>query len=376
MPLVLLLDSLWLIAISRRKTQENNGAIFFLHGFGDLLISANAINLLSENLKAQGMRSFLFVEPAWVDFCERFITVDEVRPIVRKDFLRSLSYRIKVIWDIGNLFKIAIQPHYNRHTLIEDSLVRAASRNQRLGNAGGGLSISKFERWFGDPWYDQLVTLPTEPVHDLVRQQQFVERLGYKKVIKPFSFNDKHLMLDSLNKYESRLLVEPYMLVIPFSSHPMKNWPLDRFVESASAIASQFGLMVVVIGMDFVDWPEDGNKDLRVLNLSGKTPIDVLIRLVKNARIVLGNDSGVFHLSVALKTPTLIIGGGGMPVRFFPYPNEISQKSIALDSKMSCFGCGWNCIYPIKQGEPAKCMLGVSVDQVVWAAERLLTNPN
>lgn len=376
MPFVLLIDSFFLIAIHRRKPQERIGAIFFLHGLGDIVISANAINTLSDDLKLKGMRSCLFVEPAWVDFCERFINVDEVRAIVRKDFLRSLIYRLRIIWEIGNRYNIAIQPHFNRHTLVEDSLVRVSSNIKRLGNAGGGLFISAFERWLGDPWYDQLITLPPEPVHDLVRQQQFLQYLGYDKPPRCFDFNKAQLSLNALEKLAPRLLIERYLIVVPFSSSPIKNWPLERFAESASQIARKHDLTVVVIGSELVNWPESEIGDYPLVNLSGKTSIDLMLRLINHADLVLGNDSGVFHISVALEAPVLMIGGGGMPVRFFPYPSASNFKSISLDFKMSCFGCRWNCIYPIKQGESARCMLGVGVEEVLAAAEQLLKRPN
>ena len=375
-PLVLLLDSACLLFFSLRRAEQKQGAIFFLHGLGDLIISANSINALSAYIKSQGLRSFLFVEPNLVDFCRDFIKVDEVRPISRRRFVRSLSYRLNVAASICQRFALSIQPHYNRQIIVEDSLIRLSSYGKRIGNNGAGLYIGRLERLIGDMFYTKLVTLSPQPMHDLTRNQEFIGKLGLDIKTGPFRFADASLKPLSPNIAAASLLSTPYMLLAPFSSHPMKSWPLERFMQSASEISSKFGLTIVVIGAgydDLISWPAAAGLELPMTNLCGETSIDDLLALIRQARFVLGNDSGVFHLSVALDTPVVSVGGGGMPVRFFPYPNSTSHYSRSLDHPMPCFGCGWNCIYPMRKGSTAKCLLEVKVSEVVKAAVDILS---
>jgi len=51
------------------------------------------------------------------------------------------------------------------------------------------------------------------------------------------------------------------------------------------------------------DWPS------RVINTAGKTSIDDLIKLLSNATSVIAHDSGIMHLTNALKTPLIALYG-------------------------------------------------------------------
>ena len=370
MPIILLLDSVFLFLFYWRRSSNKDGAIFFLHGLGDLVIAANALNVLSEYIKAKGLRSILFVEPNLVNFCKTIVCVDEVMAISRRDFVRNIPYRLKVISSIAHQFSIAIQPHYNRQIFVEDSLIRIASHTERLGNNAAGLYISKLERLIGDSFYTKLIDLSPNPVHDLIRNREFVGKFGLDIHPEPFFFKEDHIKWLDLS-----FLEEPYMVVAPYSSHPMKTWPLQRFIYVASEIATKFNLLVVFIDSKHrcqIIWPESVTHKAPIINFCGETSINDLVFLIKGAHLVLGNDSAVFHLSVALRTPVVSIGGGGMPVRFFPYPSNCVSSCVSIDYSMDCFGCGWNCIYSISPSEAAPCILGVSIDEVISASEGIL----
>jgi hypothetical protein len=75
--IMLCFDSL-IVLSSKRKSCRSEGAIFCLHGLGDLLLAGNAISSLSSYLNANGLRAVLFVHPALVEFARRYFPVDHV----------------------------------------------------------------------------------------------------------------------------------------------------------------------------------------------------------------------------------------------------------------------------------------------------------
>lgn len=368
----MLIDCICFFSFYFRKPTSKKGAIFFLHGLGDLIISGNSINVFSKYIRNKNLQSILFVEPNLVDFCKQYLDVDAVEAISRKKYVRNFMYRIKIASQITRQFSVAIQPNYNRQLFVEDSLTRLASYGERLGNAGNGLYRNPIEKFLGDSFYNNLIDLSEKPVHEIIRNKELFEMLNIPYELNLFNFPDKKIRVLDFNIFNLSLQ-RPYMLVAPTSSHSMKTWPLDRFIASAVAIATKFNYDIIFVGNDPIKLDlEINHNKFKIINYCGQTSLNDLIVLVKNAKFVLGNDSGIFHMSVALGTPVLAIGGGGMPKRFFPYPTSTCSTCESIDHPMSCFGCGWNCKYHIRKGEAARCLINIGVDDVVRAGVKLL----
>jgi len=56
--------------------------------------------------------------------------------------------------------------------------------------------------------------------------------------------------------------------------------------------------------------------------LAGKTTIAQLVELIRNASLLIGNDSAAIHMAAATQTPSVCILGGGHYGRFLPYQPE------------------------------------------------------
>ena len=98
MPALLLgFDSIVLSARRENFLNRQAGAIFCLHGLGDLLLAGNAIVRLAGHLRMQGLQTVLFVHPAHLKFARRNFDVDEVEGIDRHRFTRKFSYRAAVL---------------------------------------------------------------------------------------------------------------------------------------------------------------------------------------------------------------------------------------------------------------------------------------
>ena len=60
-----------------------------------------------------------------------------------------------------------------------------------------------------------------------------------------------------------------------------------------------------------------------VTDLTGQTTLPELLTLMKHAALVISNDTGPAHLSIALGVPTIVIVGGGHFTSFVPYPDHV-----------------------------------------------------
>jgi ADP-heptose:LPS heptosyltransferase len=89
---------------------------------------------------------------------------------------------------------------------------------------------------------------------------------------------------------------------------------------------------------------------------------------MRNARIVISNDTGPAHIAAAVAVPVVCILGGGHYGRFMPYRVEAPTASnllpIAVSVELDCFGCNWACVYQRGPTEPMRCIKEVTVDHV------------
>jgi ADP-heptose:LPS heptosyltransferase len=100
-----------------------------------------------------------------------------------------------------------------------------------------------------------------------------------------------------------------YAVIHAGSSKAERRWPLDRFSAVGDELAER-GLQIVLTGT-----AEETSLTRAValqmhhpaINLVGKTNLGSLGAVVKSARVVVSNDTGVSHLADALKVPSVVL---------------------------------------------------------------------
>ena len=119
---------------------------------------------------------------------------------------------------------------------------------------------------------------------------------------------------------------EPFIAVHPWASNPLKQWPTARYQELVRVLSQ--GLPVVPIG-----GPEEERLVLqvsptdhpRVVDLVGRVSLRQLAELLRQARLLVSNDSGPVHLAAAVGTPTVVLFGASHaaagPRRWGPWGN-------------------------------------------------------
>jgi len=118
-----------------------------------------------------------------------------------------------------------------------------------------------------------------------------------------------------------------FAVIVPGAAHPDKCWPAESFARLADRIAERFGLSIIAVGSDSEKGiVEQINKLAKtaIVDFAGKTSLAELAALVKQAAIVIGNDTGASHIAAALDRPIVIIFGRTNPARVAPYKRENS----------------------------------------------------
>ena len=110
-----------------------------------------------------------------------------------------------------------------------------------------------------------------------------------------------------------------------------------------------------------------------VIDLTGQTSLPLLLDMIEHARLVVSNDTGPAHLSIALGTPTVVIVGGGHFTSFVPYPAAITPNHAEfVYEQMDCYHCFWRCHKRHSKFDVFPCVEAISVDTVWDACVRLI----
>lgn len=160
---------------------------------------------------------------------------------------------------------------------------------------------------------------------------------------------------------------EPYFAINPGGNWPPKRWPKAEFAKLADVLYEKYKTKVIITGSE-KDIPLGENiKNLckrKPINLCGKTTLKQLATVLRQAKVVISNDSGPMHIAVSEKTPTIALFGPTHPNITGPYGSgnySVVQKEV--ECPVPCFN---------KNCRKYRCMEAITVADVMEAIEKLL----
>ncbi|MCS0659972.1 glycosyltransferase family 9 protein [Massilia terrae] len=108
----------------------------------------------------------------------------------------------------------------------------------------------------------------------------------------------------------ARLAPGRYICIHPGASHRDKCWPARRFAEVADQLAAEFGLDIVLTGSaSEVGLAAQVASHMRAPAINAAAPISVgaMACLMRRARLLVCNDTGVSHIAAGLQLKSVVI---------------------------------------------------------------------
>jgi ADP-heptose:LPS heptosyltransferase len=148
--------------------------------------------------------------------------------------------------------------------------------------------------------------------HEIEYNLDLVSLVGVKTRNKSLSLNFPEADLSKLGINEGK----GYIVIHPWTSDPVKNWPEENFKKLALEIIEKLNVRVVVIG------GKDelakrallfGSGSEKLINLTGATNFRQLSAVLKHAYFLISCDSGPVHLAGCLGLPVLAIFRDDLP---------------------------------------------------------------
>jgi heptosyltransferase III len=168
------------------------------------------------------------------------------------------------------------------------------------------------------------------------------------------------------------VLALPMIAVSVGTKVQAKDWGRENW----RALLGRLAEMYPGHGLLMVGAPEEsgasafaaGGWDGPMANLCGKLTPRESAAAISNARIFVGHDSGPMHLAAAVQVPCVaIFAARNIPRVWFPF----GDRHRVIYHRVDCMGCGLEtCIV-----EKKKCILSITVDEVVRAVAEVLGSP-
>ena len=221
--------------------------------------------------------------------------------------------------------------------------------------------------------YTQRVEVPEGPVHAVDRYLLLAEALGAERPAQPrFEFADRPQDREAVETMLARSAISassPWIAINASARWETKRWPPQHFAEAADRLSREQGCPIVFIG-GAAERPDTqavlAVMRTKAVDLTGQTPVGLLPSLLRQAAVLITNDSGPMHIAAAVGTPVVALFGPTDPRKTGPY----GKGHLVLSHPVECSPCfSRDCARAMK----LECLLEVKPDQVVHAVQQQLT---
>ncbi|MBI4000663.1 MAG: glycosyltransferase family 9 protein [Nitrospira defluvii] len=225
----------------------------------------------------------------------------------------------------------------------------------------------------GSPlFYTQRVEVPDAPMHAVDRYLLVAEALGAERPAQP--------LFEFVDRPEDRQAVEtilagagvaaplPWIAINASARWETKRWPPQHFAEAADQLSRTHALPIVFIGGAAERLESLAVMALmrtKAVDLTGQTPVGLLPCLLRQAAVLVTNDSGPMHIATAVGTPVVALFGPTDPRRTGPY----GRGHLVLSHAVECSPCFRR---DCARAARLECLTAVGPDQVVRAVQQQL----
>ncbi len=312
---------------------------------GDLVISSILFDLYEKNINSKNI--CLLVDEKFIKLFEDYSGDVKIFSINFEKYVSSFRYKLKIIL---SLRMISYEQIYNltssRRILTDSILYLLDYKELYCFNDNWKKSKSIFQNLFNKRYK----TVFTDTENNEYNRHFLLFNKIFKKNIK---YEIKNDITFSNNVKNS----ETYIIIAPFASSALHSWPLSKYIDLCRLLSNEYKIIIVGNKNDFEVSRDIFSNINNVVNLAGKTNLLEVAYLISNAKLFIGNDSGLTHIAFKLGTPLIGIIGGGAFGYYFPFGQFPNNKFIF--NKLDCFNCNWVCKY-----KTPYCLDNISVDNV------------
>lgn len=298
-----------------------------LDAIGDYILFRNFIAILKNSDKFKNYEITLCGNLAWRDLAETYDRdfIDNFIWIDKRKFVRNFFYRYKKLREVNsNCFEFAIQPTYSREFYVGDAVIKVSNAKEKIGCSGDLSNMEVWQKTISDSYYTKLISINAHNLLEFYKNKEFFEKLlGEEILIEKPNITINHD--DIKNSLGGR-----YAIIFPGARNERKRWSTDKFAQIAKYLSHKYSLKILVAGSSIEKALSERiiskASDANMLDITGKTTLSEITKLISGADIVISNDTFAAHIAVAVDTRIIYLLTGDHFGRFGPYPKDISEK--------------------------------------------------
>lgn len=311
---------------------------------GDIVHSLPFLNSLSS--------CFPKAEIHWVvakgfeDILEENPMIDKLI-VINKDMWKKIKKAGDTLREVKSLFRELRNERYDLvvdlQGLFRSGLITMATRApERVGFA---------EAREGSRLFYNVKVKGGKGVHAVDRYMKVASAIGCDtgNIIFPFPLFKNELK--EIKKIKSS--IKDYAVLVPGARWDTKMWPAEYYGKLASMLPMKSFVIGSSKDIVLAEKVVKASKGM-AFSLIGKTNLRELVEILRDARMVVSNDTGPMHIAAGLRVPVVAIFGPTSPARTAPY----GQGHIIIQSEEECVPCFK------KKCRDMKCMKEIYADMV------------
>lgn len=332
-----------LIGDSVQDVEEKRLLILRLDSIGDYVLFRNFLEIIRSSEKYRDYHITLCGNEVWRSIAESYDHL-YVDAFIWTDApgLQIFKNRFRLARTIRKRkFRVVIHPTFSR-CLNNDLLVICSGAQERICYSGDAVNMDPIQLERNNKRFTRLIQANNKFKFEFYRNRDFIDQLLSTKcsLTKP-ELNQETLDTDLL-------------IICPGASAASRRWSalnFARFIESYTAVFPDVqvaicgGKLDKTLALQIIE-----ESDREIQDFTGQLTLTQLTYVFAKAKLIVTNDSGPFHLAVALNKRVICISSGNNYGRFVPYPPEMFTKSKTIFppdlyllkneiSRLNEFGC-------------------------------------
>jgi hypothetical protein len=346
-----------------------------MDGIGDMVLFRRSLDYYAEIFGVVKSDITILACNSWGPLADKIFRGFRVLAINEHAFSRRPFYRLRISIMVRALApQVTVCDSYMRRALMADSLAWVSAAPKTVMSLPYISERTRPEFNYYLSQVDEIIDTGPYPTHEIIRHFRFISALAGRTIVPEapwIPWRETPEFLDGWTAFQ-----EPYAVLNTGSNEPGRRWPMSSYNAIARNLIQQ-GLRVVLVGradeQDEVEVNSSAASEEGIVDLAGKTSLSQLLDLLTHANLVISNDTGPAHLSIALGRPTVVIVGGGHFSSFVPYPKKMLPLDVRfIYKKMECYHCFWNCHKRSDKLQAFPCISSIETDEVWLACKDLL----
>lgn len=296
---------------------------------GDYILFRNFLKSIVNSNAYQDYRITLVGNKAWQTIAEE-LDSDVVYQFIwleRNKFSKNLLYRFNKLNCItAQGYDTVLNPMYSKEFFFSDMIINSVTASKKICVDCDDANIFPWQKTISERYYSSIIPSDHTITFEFIRNKNIIETFIGEKL----SITQPQVDLGSRDlAFE---LPKRYAVIFIGANASYRKWSISKYAKLANSLSTNFNFHIVLCGGPNDRAEADEFTRLfngEFLNLVGRTTLIEMLHVLKQAQILVSNETSAPHMAVALHTKLIfVVSNGNHFGRFTPYPTEVSANYI------------------------------------------------